>query len=384
MKVLALNGSPRMKASSTQHMLVPFLKGMEEAGAETEILQLRRLNLKQCIGCFSCWLRTPGKCIHNDGMNDILASKFCAADLVVFGTPLYHFTMSGLMKTFIDRTLPKYQPWLVEDPKFSHLSSHPIRFDGPKKMFLVSGCGFPEFEHYDSLVRYFKHYARAESIEYLGEILRPQAELLSVKGFENDLEEFTDNLTEAGKALIAQGSIPADLQDELRKPFFELKQEQFREFSDAYWQARLDRNKVGEEERHVAPLPAKAINDVEAEPASEAGEDVRIDSLLRQMADMYNAAIFPTLRCCIQFHFTDALADETADWFLEIIEDHCQPHMGRTPFPTLSISTTKALWQDIGQGRVNPERAFEDGEYEVDDTGGLLQHMTRLFNYPRT
>ncbi len=49
MKVLALNGSPRMKASSTFHMLKPILEGMEEAGAEIEIVHIRKLNLKNCI-----------------------------------------------------------------------------------------------------------------------------------------------------------------------------------------------------------------------------------------------------------------------------------------------------------------------------------------------
>jgi multimeric flavodoxin WrbA len=41
MKVLALNGSPRIKASSTYHMLKPLLEGMQEAGAETELIHIR-------------------------------------------------------------------------------------------------------------------------------------------------------------------------------------------------------------------------------------------------------------------------------------------------------------------------------------------------------
>ena len=40
MKVLALNGSPRMKASSTYHIMNPFLEGMEAAGAETEVIHI--------------------------------------------------------------------------------------------------------------------------------------------------------------------------------------------------------------------------------------------------------------------------------------------------------------------------------------------------------
>ena len=41
MKVLALNGSPQIKPSSTYHMLKPLLEGMQEAGAETELIHIR-------------------------------------------------------------------------------------------------------------------------------------------------------------------------------------------------------------------------------------------------------------------------------------------------------------------------------------------------------
>ena len=104
MKVLALNGSPRTKKSSTYHMLKPFLEGMEAGGAETEVVHLRKLKIKHCIGCYTCWMRTPGVCVHKDDMAEVL-EKFNQADLVIFGTPLYVFTMSGIMKDFIDGLL---------------------------------------------------------------------------------------------------------------------------------------------------------------------------------------------------------------------------------------------------------------------------------------
>ena len=82
MKVLALNGSPRMKASSTYHIMRPFLEGMEAAGAETEVIHVRRLHLEPCIGCYTCWVRTPGECIHKDSMTEAL-EKFNSAELEV-------------------------------------------------------------------------------------------------------------------------------------------------------------------------------------------------------------------------------------------------------------------------------------------------------------
>src|SRR5208337_823330 len=113
--VMAINGSSRKENSSTYHILNPLLEGMRAAGATTEVVHLGHLKIKPCLGCFLCWVKTPGKCVQRDDMADVF-ERFVQADLLVFGTPLYHFNVSGLMKNFIDRSLPCAEPWLVEDP----------------------------------------------------------------------------------------------------------------------------------------------------------------------------------------------------------------------------------------------------------------------------
>ncbi len=219
MRVLALNGSPRMKASSTYHMLTPFLAGMEAAGAETELIHMRRLNLEACIGCYTCWARTPGVCIHDDSMADAL-QKFNTADMVIFGTPLYHFTMSGIMKNFVDCLLPRLEPWLIPHPHVPGVTGHPERVHKPHKMFLVSPCGFPEFEHFDSLVATFKQMARMENWEYAGEILRSGAEPVSRRSLQDLFTGYYVPLRQAGEELIREGRISDDLQAQLRQDLF--------------------------------------------------------------------------------------------------------------------------------------------------------------------
>lgn len=163
MKVLAINGSPRMKTSSAYHLLKPLLEGMASAGAQTEIIHVRQLDLNACIGCFTCWVRTPGQCIFADPMAEAIR-KYNEAELVIFGTPLYHFSMSGILKTFIDRLLPRYEPWLIPHRSVPGLSGHPERWSGPeKRMLLVSPCGFPELENFAALVATFKQIARMEN-----------------------------------------------------------------------------------------------------------------------------------------------------------------------------------------------------------------------------
>jgi len=62
MKILALNSSPRTGSQSkTELMLNHLVKGMREAGADVEVVNLRKKKINNCIGCFTCWTKTPGK-----------------------------------------------------------------------------------------------------------------------------------------------------------------------------------------------------------------------------------------------------------------------------------------------------------------------------------
>ena len=250
MKVLALNGSPRMKSSSTYYIMKPFLEGMETAGAKTEIIHIRSLKLKPCLGCYSCWVRTPGVCIQDDNMTGAL-KKFNNADMVIFGTPLYHFTMTGIMKDFIDRILPRLEPWLIPHPRVAGLTGHPERFHKPEKVFLISPCGFPEFEHFESLVATFKQIARMENWKYLGEILRPYAEPLNNPLLQELFTSYYDLLRLAGKQLIREGRISDELQTELREDLFPGGKQALYEMAADHWTVEMDRFKVPEDMRHT-------------------------------------------------------------------------------------------------------------------------------------
>ena len=84
MKILAINSSPRSGGrSKTELMLNHLVEGMQEAGADVEVVNLREKNIKNCIGCFTCWTKTPGKCLHKDDMTNELFPKWLEADLEV-------------------------------------------------------------------------------------------------------------------------------------------------------------------------------------------------------------------------------------------------------------------------------------------------------------
>ncbi|MEM3145872.1 MAG: flavodoxin family protein, partial [Thermoproteota archaeon] len=164
MKVLAINGSPRGENGNTDRILQAFLQGAREAGAEIETIYLRNLKINPCLGCFTCWTKTPGVCVHNDDMVQILP-KIRRADIVVYATPLYVFTVSGLMKNFMDRLIPNVDPHIVKRGK--HFIHPPRYSNGPRvqKIVLISNCGFPEPHHFSALIETFKRFTDNPDME---------------------------------------------------------------------------------------------------------------------------------------------------------------------------------------------------------------------------
>jgi len=149
MKVLAINSSPRTGGGSkTERMLNHLAEGMRDAGANVDIVNLREKKIKNCIGCFTCWTKTPGRCIHKDDMTSELFPKWLESDLVIYATPLYYHTMNASMAAFRERTLPAIQPFFEKSDDGK--TFHPLRHKIPAAVWL-SVCGFPEESEFDAL-----------------------------------------------------------------------------------------------------------------------------------------------------------------------------------------------------------------------------------------
>ena len=102
MKVVAFCGSAR-KAGNTNLLLKAVLKPLAEAGAETELVELARSEIRGCIACYVCFLEKNGTCIlKKDMVNDCIA-KMSAADAILLGSPTYFSDVSSEMKALIDR-----------------------------------------------------------------------------------------------------------------------------------------------------------------------------------------------------------------------------------------------------------------------------------------
>ena len=106
MNILGICGSPRR--GNTEWMLTAVLDAAARAGADVELVLLRKQRFEPCRGCLACEKRDAegrGSCVIDDGVRNILP-RLLAADVIVLATPGYMGLLSGLMKTFLDRTCP--------------------------------------------------------------------------------------------------------------------------------------------------------------------------------------------------------------------------------------------------------------------------------------
>ncbi len=114
MKLIAFNGSPR-KEWNTATLLKKALEGAKSQGAETELVHLYDLNYKGCISCFSCKTRdgeSYGRCAVVDELT-LFLKKVEESDAVILGSPIYFGTVSGEMRSFMERLMFPYLTYTI-------------------------------------------------------------------------------------------------------------------------------------------------------------------------------------------------------------------------------------------------------------------------------
>lgn len=105
MKNILIVSSSFRKNGNSEMLVKEFEKGAKEAGNAVEVVSLRDLNIGFCRGCLAC--QKSGKCVIRDDAQ-ALAEKMKNANALVFATPVYYYSVSGQLKTMLDRMNPIY------------------------------------------------------------------------------------------------------------------------------------------------------------------------------------------------------------------------------------------------------------------------------------
>jgi len=104
-KLVAIVGSPRPKGN-TNYLVDQALEEAVKLGVQTEKLVLSKYKVKPCLGHEDC--ASLDSCRQKDDTGLIL-DKFCQADGVILGSPVYYYNVSAQMKAFIDRNYFLYK-----------------------------------------------------------------------------------------------------------------------------------------------------------------------------------------------------------------------------------------------------------------------------------
>ncbi len=348
MKVLALNSSPRAKGQSkTEVMLSHLVKGMKQAGAEVEVVELRKKKVNYCIGCYTCWTKTPGVCVHKDDMTLELFPKWLESDIVVYASPLYYYGINAEMKAFIERTLPILVPYLKRG---KGKTGHPLRSKFPKAVF-VSVAGFPDDSVFDALRNWVK---TVFGLGLMAEIYRPAAESMVFSGRRDII---LDAVTEAGKEIIEKGCVSLSTMEVIMQPVAE--PDVIADIANIFWDQMI--------EGGLTP----------AEMAKKGMESPRPDSpktLLAEMSFAFNPRKAAGKKGILQFKFTGV---EPGECYLDIDNGVCTRHMGLAAKSDCTVEGPFEVWADIIQGKAAGDKMLMEGKYKATGDVTLLMSFGR-------
>jgi len=131
MNILVINGAPA-RDTQLDSALVRLIHLLEASGHQVTAAQVCDLQIKHCLGCWGCWVKTPSQCVHQDDMEAILP-LILKADLLIFASPLILGYPSAVLKQFMDRMIPLVHPYIVMDQGECH---HLARYAAYPKMGL--------------------------------------------------------------------------------------------------------------------------------------------------------------------------------------------------------------------------------------------------------
>lgn len=139
-KVLILNGMHAETDPSieVEHVLDAVLR---DKGFDVQAFVLHEREVRPCLGCFGCWVQTPGRCLMPDV--DDIAQAFMQSDLAIYLTPLTFGGYSSQLKKVVDHLISLILPYFRRYEGETH---HQLRYKRYPKLLGVGIAESPDEE----------------------------------------------------------------------------------------------------------------------------------------------------------------------------------------------------------------------------------------------
>lgn len=370
-KVLVINGSPKGKTSNTFKLTSAFLEGMkqtENLDLDIEIVDVNELHLHPCQGCFACWNKTPGKCIHHDAM-EVLLPKLVEADLLIYSFPLYYFSIPGPLKTFFDRQLPLVKPFMVERKDGMDGGAHPSRYDrNHQKVVAISTCGFYTTRNNYTGVEAMLDHCFGQNGYY--PLFCAQGELFRVPELKSQCDAYLEHVRQAGleygNGLAKELIHPEQVINESTKTALAkelLPRKTFEMLADASWGIEESSQPDGD-----------FVESFKAAPKQASGALI----FTRQMAALYNPKSYSGQDQVMEMDYTDL--GERYQIVLGKEESRVINRAEEFLKTDMVVSTPYTVWKQIAQGEIRGDEALMKGMYSVSGDPSILINWGTYFS----
>ncbi len=359
MKALILRANPR-KHGHTQRLTDLFVDGLKQGQAQIHEVDLTTQKINHCHGCYTCWLITPGKCIHQDDMASVM-NIFVACDIVVFSSPLYIYNVSGYLKVFLDRLLPsmKNQHLPAGAENIRNAMRDPEHW--PSKMVYILVGAFRGFNAFEGACKTLELFSEGLQLPLCGSLIRPESYLLPFKYLKpRTIRAVYDAFQKAGFELATQGKVSNATMKKASAPLSQ-NIEHFIEDSNIYWQ----------EAQALGPgaMNPSDVNDVVM-------KNPKI--LISEMARHHDPRTTAQLKTSIHFDFTD----KNVQFVIEIEKGKCFWKESASTGCDLTITTTSEVWAKIFLREINARQALAEKQIVLQGDKSLFARLDKYFPLP--
>jgi multimeric flavodoxin WrbA/putative sterol carrier protein len=297
--------------------------------------------------------KTPGKCVLKDDMTRELFPKWLDSDLVIYATPLFHHTVNATMKTFIERTWPICEPFLVER---EGRWFHPLRSKHPG-VVILSVCGFPAMSAFGGLTHYVKFlYEAQEKGRLWAEIYRPGAEFMKYR--KDKQKDILDATIQAGKELVETHGVSPETLARIEQSLTNNVSD-FAKIANCVWKTCITEG---------VTLKKFADEGMMFRPDS-------VETFMLLMTSGFNQKAAGDIKATLQFEFTGNV--EGSCYFI-IAGGTIKAKEGKSERPDLIIKSPFEVWMDIVSGKADGAEMFMEGKYKAEGNMEFLD-MSKFF-----
>lgn len=102
----------------------------------TKLIDLSSLKISNCVGCYGCWTKTPGKCVIRDDAVKVYP-YIAKSDRVLYVSRICYGSYDTIMKTMLERAIPIQQAFI----RLLNGETHHIQRDVALKNAIIIAYG---------------------------------------------------------------------------------------------------------------------------------------------------------------------------------------------------------------------------------------------------